>query len=187
MKVTYDRRRWVIHLYTSGSLSLGQNLPLSSSLHSNNLSRSGCRGWSILDRRHSSGSTMYTISHGSITTIIIVVSISILLILKDPGTNLLVTYTLKSRRATWLCLVEGNLASLHDSISVKVEHTICSRMNRITKENPIRISRLKLIQLALLQNETLATKCSKVTHLGLSSMHQLIRGLLLESTKENAI
>ena len=86
-----------------------------------------------------------------------------------------------------LCLVEGNLASLHDSVSVKVEHTICSRMNRITKENPIRTSRLKLIQLALLQNETLATKSSKVTHLGLSAMHQLIRGLLLKGTKEDAI
>jgi hypothetical protein len=44
----------------------------------------------------------------SFTIITIILSnIIILLILKDLLANLIVTYTLKERRATWLCLVEG--------------------------------------------------------------------------------
>jgi hypothetical protein len=59
------------------------------------------------------------------------------------------------------------LASLHDLVSFKIEHTICSRMRCITKENTIDKPSLKLIQLpAFLQNETLATKDMEVTHLG---------------------
>jgi hypothetical protein len=28
----------------------------------------------------------------------------------------------------WLCLVKGYLASLHDLVSFKIEHMICSRV-----------------------------------------------------------
>jgi hypothetical protein len=38
----------------------------------------------------------------------------ILLVLKDLLANFIITCTLKDRRSAWLCLVEGNLASLHD-------------------------------------------------------------------------
>jgi hypothetical protein len=38
----------------------------------------------------------------------------ILLVLKYLVANFVVTSTLKDRRIAWLCLVEGNLASLHD-------------------------------------------------------------------------
>jgi hypothetical protein len=47
----------------------------------------------------------------SFTTIL---SSIILLILKDLLANFIVTSTLKDRQTAWLCLVEGNLASLHD-------------------------------------------------------------------------
>jgi hypothetical protein len=46
----------------------------------------------------------FTIIHSSI----------ILLIVKDLLANFAVTCTLKDRRIAWLCIVEGNLASLHD-------------------------------------------------------------------------
>jgi hypothetical protein len=53
--------------------------------------------------------------HGwSFIIITIIFSSIILLILKDLLANFIVTYTLKDRRSAWLCLVEGNLTSLHD-------------------------------------------------------------------------
>jgi hypothetical protein len=113
-------------------------------------------------------------------TAIFIVSMFMLLLLKDLLAKLIITYTLKDKLTTWLCLVEGYLASLHDLVSIKTEHTICSRMRCITKENTIDRPSLKLIQLlAFLQNETLATKDMEVTHLGCATMHQLIACFLL--------
>jgi hypothetical protein len=48
------------------------------------------------------------------TIITIFLSSIILLVLKDLLANFIVTYTLKDRRSAWLCLVEGDLTSLHD-------------------------------------------------------------------------
>jgi hypothetical protein len=108
-------------------------------------------------------------------TAILIVSMFKLLLLKDLLAKLIITCTLKDKMTTWLCLIEGYLASLHDLVSLKIEHTICSRMRRITKENAIDRPSLKLIQLpAFLQNESLATKYMEVTHLGCATMHQLI-------------
>jgi hypothetical protein len=113
-------------------------------------------------------------------TAIFIISMFMLLLLKDLLAKLIITCTLKDKMTTWLCLVEGYLASLHDLVSFKIEHTICSRMRCITKENTIDRSSLKLIQLlAFLQNETLATKDIEVTHLGSATMHQLIACFLL--------
>jgi hypothetical protein len=113
-------------------------------------------------------------SRGHRTTIFIV-SMFMLLLLKDLLAEIIITCTLKDKLTTWLCIVEGYLASLHDLVSFKIEHTICSRMRRITKENTIDRPSLKLIQLpAFLHNETLATKDMEVTHLGCATMHQLI-------------
>jgi hypothetical protein len=67
-------------------------------------------------------------------TAIFIVSMFMLLHLKDLLAKLIITCTLKDRLTTWLCLVEGYLASLHDLVSFKIEHTICSRMRCITKE-----------------------------------------------------
>jgi hypothetical protein len=79
-----------------------------------------------------------------------------------------------------MCLVEGYLASLHDLVSFKIEHTICSRMRFITKENTIDIPSLKLIQLLpFLKNKTLASKNMEVTHLGCATVHRLVAGFLL--------
>jgi hypothetical protein len=68
----------------------------------------------------------------SFTIITIILSSIIHLVLKDLLANFVVTCTLKDERIAWLGLVEGNLASLHDQVSIKVEHTKCSRMTSIT-------------------------------------------------------
>jgi hypothetical protein len=108
-------------------------------------------------------------------TAIFIVSMFMLLLLKDLLAKLIITCTLKNKLTTWLFFVEGYLASLHDLVSFKIERTICSRMRCITKENTIDRPSLKLIQLlAFLQNETLATKDMEVTYLGCATMHQLI-------------
>jgi hypothetical protein len=105
-------------------------------------------------------------SHGHHTAIFIV-SMFMLLLLKDLPAKFIITCTLKDKLTTWLCLVEGYLASLHDLVSFKMEHTICSRVRCITKENTINRPSLKLVQLLpFLQNKALATKDMEVTHLG---------------------
>jgi hypothetical protein len=92
-------------------------------------------------------------------TAIFIVSKFMLLLLKDLLAKFIITCTLKDRLTTWLCLVEGYLASLHDLVSFKIEHTICSRVTCTTKENTINRPSLKLIQLLpFLQNKALATK-----------------------------
>jgi hypothetical protein len=92
----------------------------------------------------------------------------------------IITFTLKNNLTTWLCLIEGYLASLHDSVSFKIEHMICSRVRCITKENTINQPSLKLVQLLpFLENKALATKDTKVTHLGCATVHQLIAHFLL--------
>jgi hypothetical protein len=70
-------------------------------------------------------------------TAIFIISMFMLLLLKDLLTKFIITCTLKYKLTTWLCLVEGYLASLHDLVSFKIEHTICSRVRCITKENTI--------------------------------------------------
>jgi hypothetical protein len=113
-------------------------------------------------------------------TAIFVVLMFMLLLLKDLLAKLIITSTLKDKLTMWLCLVGGYLASLHDLVSFKIEHTICSRMRCITKENTIDRPSLKLIQLpAFLQNKALATKDMEVTHLRCATMHQLISCFLL--------
>jgi hypothetical protein len=69
-------------------------------------------------------------------TAIFIVSMFMLLLLKDLLTKLIITCTLKDKLTTWLYLVEGYLASLHDLVSFKIEHTICSRMRCIPKKIP---------------------------------------------------
>jgi hypothetical protein len=92
----------------------------------------------------------------------------------------IITCTLKDKLTTWLRLVEGYLASLHDLVSFKIEHKICSRVRCITKENTIDRPSLKLIQLLpFLKDKALATKDMEVTHLGCATMHQLVAGFLL--------
>jgi hypothetical protein len=60
-----------------------------------------------------------------------------LLLLKDLLAKFIITYTLKNKLTTWLYLVRGHHASLHDLVSFKIEHTICSKVRCITKENTI--------------------------------------------------
>jgi hypothetical protein len=100
----------------------------------------------------------------SFTIITIILSSTILLVLKDLLANFVVTCTLKDKRIACLGLVEGNLASLHDYVSIKVEHTKCSRMTSITQENPIREPRLKLIKPTLLENKAPTTKGLEMPH-----------------------
>jgi hypothetical protein len=52
-------------------------------------------------------------------TAIFIVSMFMLLLLKDLLAKIIITCTLKDKLTTWLCLVEGYLASLHDLVSFK--------------------------------------------------------------------
>jgi hypothetical protein len=109
---------------------------------------------------------MYMLSRGHYTTIFII-SMFMLLLLKDLLAKFIVTCTLKDKLTTWLCLVEGYLASLHNLVSFKIEHTICSRVRCITKENTIDRPSLKIVQLLpFLKDKALATKEMEVTYLG---------------------
>jgi hypothetical protein len=113
-------------------------------------------------------------------TAIFIVTKFMLLILKDLLAKFIITCTLKDKLTTWLCLVKGYLSSLRDLVSFKIEHTICSRMRCITKENTIDRPSLKLIQLLpFLKNEALATKDMEVTHLGCATVHQLVASFVL--------
>jgi hypothetical protein len=47
---------------------------------------------------------------------IFIVSMFMPLLLKNLLTKLIITCTLKDKVTTWLCLVEGYLASLHDML-----------------------------------------------------------------------
>jgi hypothetical protein len=85
------------------------------------------------------------LSRGHHTTIFII-SMFILFLLKDLLAKFIITCTIKDQRATWLCLVEGNLASLHDLVSFKIEHLKGSRMTHVTKENAIDRPSLELVQ-----------------------------------------
>jgi hypothetical protein len=101
-----------------------------------------------------------------------------LLLLKDLA-KFIITCTLKNKLTMWLCLIEGYLASLHDLVSFKIEHTICSRVRCITKEHIIDRPSLKLVQLLpFLKDKALATKDMEVTHLGCATVHQLVTGFL---------
>jgi hypothetical protein len=78
-------------------------------------------------------------------TAIFIISMFMLLLLKDLLAKFIITCTLKAKLTTLLCLVEGYLTSLHVLVSFKIEHTICSRVRCITKENTIDRPSLKLI------------------------------------------
>src|SRR5579859_3352899 len=60
-------------------------------------------------------------------------------------------------------------------------------MRGISKENSIRRARLKFVKVALLQNETLATKNSKMADFWSPAHHKLIRSLLQKGTQEDSI
>jgi hypothetical protein len=50
-------------------------------------------------------------------TTIFIISMFMLPLLKDLLAKFISTCTIEDQRATWLCLVEGNLASLHNFVS----------------------------------------------------------------------
>jgi hypothetical protein len=130
---------------------------------------------------------MYMLSRGHHTTIFII-SVFMLLLLKDLLTKLIITCTLKDKLTTWLFLVEGYFSSLHDLFSFKIEDTICSRVRCITKENTIDRPSLKLVQLfPYLKDKALATNNMEVTHLECVTVHQLIEGFLLMYSEVNPV
>jgi hypothetical protein len=49
-------------------------------------------------------------------TAVFIVSMFMLLLLKDLLAKFIIACTLKDELTTWLCLVEGYLASLHDLV-----------------------------------------------------------------------
>jgi hypothetical protein len=58
-------------------------------------------------------------------TAIFIIFMFMLLLLKDLVAKFIITCTFKDKLTTWLCLVEGDLSSVHDLVSFKIEHTIC--------------------------------------------------------------
>jgi hypothetical protein len=111
---------------------------------------------------------------------IFIMSMFMILLLKDLLAKFIITCTLKNKLTTWLCLVKGYLASLHNLVSFKIEHMICSRMRCITKEYTIDRPSLELVQLLpFLKDKAFATKDMEVTQLGCATMHQLVAGFLL--------
>jgi hypothetical protein len=82
----------------------------------------------------------------------------LLLLHKDPLTNLLITCTIKERRGTRHGLVECDLTGLHNLVSFKVKNTICMRVRSTTKKNTVGRPRLELVQIALFQDEAFASK-----------------------------
>jgi hypothetical protein len=127
------------------------------------------------------------LSLGNHTTIFII-SMFMLLLPKDLLAKFIVTCTLRNKLTTWLCLVKGYLASLHDLVSFKIEHTICSRVRCITKENTIDRPSLELVQLlSFLKDKAHATKNMEVTHLGYATVHQLVTGFLLVDSEVDPV
>jgi hypothetical protein len=63
---------------------------------------------------------MYMFSCGQHTAIFII-SMFMLLLLKNLLARFIITCTLKDKLTTWPCLVEGYLTSLHDLVSLKSE------------------------------------------------------------------
>jgi hypothetical protein len=119
---------------------------------------------------------------------IFIISMFMLLLLNDLLAKFIITYSLKDKPTTWLCLIEGYLASLHDLVSFKIEHTIFSRVRCITKENTIDRPSIKLVQLLpFLKDKALATKGMEVTHLGCAAVHQLIAGFILMHSEVDPI
>jgi hypothetical protein len=111
-----------------------------------------------------------------------------LLFLKDLLAKFIITCTLKNKLTMWLCLVEGYLAIIHDLVSFKIEHTICSRVRCITKENTIDRASLELVQLLpFLKDKALAAKDMEVTHLGCATVHQLITSFLLVDSEVDLV
>jgi hypothetical protein len=117
-------------------------------------------------------------------TSIFIISMFMLLLLKYRLAKFVATRTLKNKLTMWLCFFEGYLASPHDLVSFKIEHTKCSRMRCITKENAINRPSLELVQLLpFLKNEAFTTKDIEVTHLGCATVHQLVTGFLLVNSE----
>jgi hypothetical protein len=54
--------------------------------------------------------------------------------------------------------VEGHIIRLNNGVSIKVKHSVRSVMRGIVKQNAIRRTTLKLIQILIFQNKALATK-----------------------------
>jgi hypothetical protein len=65
------------------------------------------------------------------------ISMFMLLLLENLLAKFIVTCTLKNKLTTWMCLVEGYLASLHYLVSFKIENSKGSGMRRVTKDNTI--------------------------------------------------
>jgi hypothetical protein len=56
-------------------------------------------------------------------TAIFIISMFMFLLLEDLLAKFIITRTLKNKLTMWLCLIKGYLASLHNLVSFKIEHT----------------------------------------------------------------
>lgn len=125
----------MIYLYSSWCLMPGDHAPLSNSFQSVLMSSCGSGGRTITHNCRSRGSSRYVICCRYFFVIILDY---FFLLFKDGLAYLIIICTLKSNRATWICLVEGHFLVLYDLVSVKVKYSISPRKTSITKEDAIR-------------------------------------------------
>jgi len=74
-----------------------------------------------------------------------------LLIFKDGGVELIISCNFKDRRIARCSLIERDFTSLSDDVSINNQHTVRSRVRRITEKNTVRRARLKLIKISIFQ------------------------------------
>jgi hypothetical protein len=129
---------------------------------------------------------MYMLNHGRHTTVFIIILLHSSWKISSPSSSS--PAHSKNKLTMWLCLVEGNLTSLHDLVSFKIDQLKGSRMRRVTKENAIDRPSLELVQLLpFIKDQTFATKDVKVTQLGGCTVHQLVESFLLMHPKVNPV
>jgi hypothetical protein len=73
-------------------------------------------------------------------------------------------------------LIEGHITGLNNGVSLKVKHFLRTAMRGISKQDAIRRTRLKLIQIATLQDKALATKRPEMRDGRLASRAKLKTG-----------
>ena len=83
--------------------------------------------------------------------------------------------------------IERDIAGLYDGISVKIINSVGMTMHRITEKDAIGGSRLKLVQVLMLQNEASAGEGAQVGNKGSSAKAKLIGRLFEYRSKKHSV
>jgi hypothetical protein len=83
--------------------------------------------------------------------------------------------------------IERHIVSLNNGVSLKVKHSVRSAMRCTTKENAIRRTRLKFVQITTLQDKALEIKRTEMRDGRLASKVKLKGGQIQDQVQENSI